>query len=884
MFRFRSLWPALLLMVAAAHAETLPDYQPPAYRQVCAMTEVLDAPGGRRIGQVPAGTRVTIGDLRFDGSGRDYLRITDGALQGFAAVDRMAHFCDFGQRQNAGAPRFLAPPNSCHVIVASRRTIPEVQTYARENSAYLPLMSVFQSVNGWYAISIGPISLKAVGQVLGPGSPLPDDAYCTTGANYVGILDRRGDVFDALSPTPPDDQTERWRWNCQNGKTADCLNYTRAAWDSRPHDDALIAELTRFDLLGCMGGLPLHCEELIKPELGGWIEKAASISQQEDANFPPRMEPELGKVSCDAGRLDGCLYLGRPELQFKTGDRAEYLTALQAYLQMCRQVRGWVCAELVQLIGMKAEVVGSPFAPDDQYALAQILTPTCARDADQGVCSRAYAGYAAFLNGADNRGAPPDENRLATAFAALSDGCAAGNVTACVAISNQRSRADAATRRRAAAKAIALCQQPGADAPGCSDLASTLPADLPETAGPALARYEEYAEACRTVSTRYASDACNSALHAYRQAKAAADMSVAEKLLRENCRSDRIAGCAALARLFEPREAGAEGATTADPGQPEQRLAALQKGCKAGAQAMGNCASLGYLQEQRGDFAAASAAYALGCTSAMFIRDPSYQGDQACFWGGEHAMRNTRDYATARRYLTFICDSDDWEMTPSACTSLGKMEAAGQGAPVNAAAAMAQFERACFHDRAETWDGEGCLLYGQLIVANRDRLDWNDIPYGVTIAAPGHKTPPEITAYGLSRASHAFLRACRQTDGADQQPACAANWALLTAWSRGDYPRLPRTCRVQNAAGRVISEKPCQYFVFHVLEFDDDGQAGLYVWPDGDRTVTRDSKGKRYLNGAEVGGHSVENGWECWTNAASGNRFCADQPEEAGEY
>lgn len=88
------------------------------------------------------------------------------------------------------------------------------------------------------------------------------------------------------------------------------------------------------------------------------------------------MEPELGKVSCDAGRLDGCLYLGTPALQFKTDDLAEHLTAFQAYLRMCRQVRGWVCEELVELISRNTQVVGGAFTPDDQYALAQILTPT----------------------------------------------------------------------------------------------------------------------------------------------------------------------------------------------------------------------------------------------------------------------------------------------------------------------------------------------------------------------------------------------------------------------------------------------------------------------------------------------------------------------------
>ena len=885
MFRYLGLLFALILMATAPHAETLPDYQPAAYRQVCTTADVLDAPGGARIGQLDAGTRVTISDLRFDSTGRDYLQVSNGDLQGFAAGENLAHFCNFTDRQDLINPRFLAPPNSCHVIVASRRTLPEVRAFASQNPNYLPMMTVFQSDNGWYAISIGPISLKAVGQVLGPSSPLPDDAYCSTGANYTAILDRHGDVFDALSDIAPDDPTELLRWNCQQGQTADCLRYNNAIWDTRPHDEAMKAELSRFDFLGCMGGHPVPCEELIKPELGGLIERAASLGRQYDADFPAKMEPELGKVSCDAGRLDGCLYLGRPALQFKTDDLAEHLTAFQAYLRMCRQVRGWVCAELVELISRNTQVVGSAFTPDDQYALAQILTPTCDRDGHRGVCGRMYSGHAAFLKGAEGA-APPDESRAATAFAALNTGCEGGSLTACVALSTQVDRADAAVRSRAAAKAIALCQPPNADAPGCSGLAFTLSPDLPETAGPLFAKYEEYAEECRTDTSRWSSNACSSALDAYRKTRVGGDLSVPEKLLRENCRPDRIAGCEALADIFDAHDVVTiGGGTIGGPGQPEQRLAALQMGCKAGTQGMSNCASLGLMQEKRGDFAAASAAYAVGCASAMFIKDPSYQGDHACFWGGEHAMKNTHDYATARRYLAFICDSNDWEMTPSACTMLGKMNAAGQGGPADLAAAMARLERGCFYDSAELADLEGCMLYGNMVMENRDHLDWNESGEGVTVAAPDHVAHGDVTAFGLSRASHAFLRACSFA-GPSQEPGCTANRKLLADWSRGDYPGMARTCRVQNAAGEVTSEKPCQQFVFYVPEFmaDGEGEATIYVWPDGDRTVTRHTAKGHRLNDAPVSDFTVGDDWICWTNATSGNRFCIDAIKAENEY
>lgn len=62
-------------------------------------------------------------------------------------------------------------------------------------------------------------------------------------------------------------------------------------------------------------------------------------------------------------------------------------------------------------------VASSPFIPDDQYALIQILMPTCGRNGHGGVFGRMSSGYAAFLKGAD-RAAVAAESRKATAFAA----------------------------------------------------------------------------------------------------------------------------------------------------------------------------------------------------------------------------------------------------------------------------------------------------------------------------------------------------------------------------------------------------------------------------------------------------------------------------------
>lgn len=67
----------------------------------------------------------------------------------------------------------------------------------------------------------------------------------------------------------------------------------------------------------------------------------------------------------------------------------------------------------------------------------------------------------------------------------------------------------------------------------------------------------------------------------------------------------------------------------------------------------------------------------------------------------------------------------------TACLAL--TDQSGHGGRMNPAASMAQFERACFDGRVETLGAEGCLLYGQAIIAKRDHLDWNDSSYRAAI-------------------------------------------------------------------------------------------------------------------------------------------------------
>ncbi|NHF72377.1 hypothetical protein [Paracoccus xiamenensis] len=866
MFRLFQFFLALILIAPGAWAETLPAYQPANVRQVCAPAALLDQPGGAVIGQLDPGMAVTIDGIGFDASGQGFLRIESQGEPGFAEMGPLYHFC-------APVHPLLAPPNSCHLVLARRASLEGVNEAAARSPDFLPMMTAYRTRDG-YALTAGPISLLARSRVLS-SDRLPEGADCETGADFTAPLDRIGDRFEMVPDTPPaeasNDAQQLLRWRCQQGEAADCARYSQALGDIRPRDDALEAEMARFDLLGCMAGRALSCQRLMESDQG-WINKPVFTALPNAGSGIALIEPELGKIGCDAGRVDSCLLLGRPELQFKTHERGAHLTAFLAYLHACRKAGGWTCEELAGLIDVTPQVLDASLTADDEYALAEALFSGCdlARASRRG-CNRAFTGFTRFAEAQTG-----DTTRDGVVYFRLRDGCAANNVIACVGVSKLERMFSVLDRRMAAARALELCEERGSAGAGCGSLAYTLSPDLPEARAPQQAKFDEEARKCAEESGLTASQACKSALSFFRDNLSSGPEDFPEQLLRENCSGDRIHGCAALASAYSVQERkGPDGQAISWPGQPDQRLRALQAGCKAGSVGMENCESLGWLLERQGDAAGASAAYAMGCTSAMTLdADPL-----SCYSGGKHALNNTRDYDTAGRYFTHVCDSDDLRIAPYACKYLGQMAAAGQGGDVDPSDAMAQFQRACFHDRVETVDGEGCLLYGRALIENRAHLDWDETTYGLAFV-PGHDSHPEIARYGLSRASHAFLRGCR--DGIGQ--ACDANRALLAAWSAGDYPRAAAACRVTDAAGRVTSQKDCGRFRYHVLEFEGDGAAEIFVWPDGDRTVTNRAGGDWRLNGGEVSDHRIGDGWECWTNARSGNSFCADYQEVVDEY
>lgn len=91
-------------------------------------------------------------------------------------------------------------PGECAIIVASRQSLPEAFQYIGENA--IDPTAIYQSKNGWYAISTGTIpnsgSQDFVASLAERGS-VPGDAYCSTGKAYVSIAWRK----QSGSASPP---------------------------------------------------------------------------------------------------------------------------------------------------------------------------------------------------------------------------------------------------------------------------------------------------------------------------------------------------------------------------------------------------------------------------------------------------------------------------------------------------------------------------------------------------------------------------------------------------------------------------------------------------------------------------------------------------------
>lgn len=865
--------------------------QPASQRQLCAAGPITDAPGGNVVAQTVPGDTVTIKDADFDADGALYFQIDSDAGPQFVPVRATAHFCDFPRRPAEGPVAFLAPPNSCHLIAASRRTLDEVNAFVADHAEYLPQMTVFRAKNGWYAISPGMISTLVAEQVLAEGENIPEDAYCADGANYFDVMDKVDGRFVEPDPPAPADPAARraeaagligqgrangdlalLNRSCLLGDAEGC---GFAAQHLRGGDDiseAARREMIRYDLMGCMLGSTTSCHNAMSDKNFGVDKTLFTALPDAGLNGPDRpvLETELRKIGCDAGIEQSCSELAQPVEQYQDTDPGRYLTALASAFRACQTAGGYPCQQFGQIAARKHDVTGSRWSEFSHYVRARLYAAQCriGEKPTSTPCDNAYALYMSFLD----TGIGTDNQRFEAAYF-LRDGCESGSPQACAYQSNLPDYFLLQERQQAAAKALALCDQQGKGETTCQKLDRVLGADLPETRAPIRAKYDEYASACRTGQATDGSNPCRDALRYYGEHISLDDIDEPLALLRETCRTDgKITGCDPLTRYYAGEVLSFGGdLRKAWPAQPEKAQEALVTGCIATLEAVGNCGSLGHYHEQAGDFTAAAKAYGLGCDTGMTAgKDQFYGQDRVCYWAAKNARDNLQDYANARRWFGYACDEGK---DPFACKFLGLMEAQAEGGPADPIAATWRYGQGCNMVKdISIGDGQACLFFGQSLLANRIDLameNWAGI--AVEPGTP-EALPDSLIMDVLTEASRAFVRGCAD----DIKDACTAFDKLLADWADGDYPRLAVQCRVEDAQGRVISAKSCNQFSIHLRDSGSDRSSMVFVWPDGDRTVLSERDGDPLLNNALAETYRSEDGARCRRNLATGRSFCVN--------
>lgn len=116
------------------------------------------------------------------------LRLTVALISGLAALPSA------GLAEQFGA-------NQCSIIVASRPSLDEAHRFRRENP-HLDIQGIFQSSNGWLALSVGTIEKNRVPTLLPDlksRRQIPSDSYCSDGDAYVDLVWSSSEV---AAPTP----------------------------------------------------------------------------------------------------------------------------------------------------------------------------------------------------------------------------------------------------------------------------------------------------------------------------------------------------------------------------------------------------------------------------------------------------------------------------------------------------------------------------------------------------------------------------------------------------------------------------------------------------------------------------------------------------------
>lgn len=895
--------PVVLMAVLSATpsvAQELP-YQPYEIRQLCSVNgdsqvEIFAGPGQSSGNSLPVGTEVAVDDVSFDEMGQLYYRAdypTGQGLEratGYIRAKAARNHCEYDERRQLTLKRFVAPPNTCHLIAASRGTIAEINDFARSYADFLPSMMAYRAENGWYAVSLGLIPTASAGFLLANTTRIPPDSYCSDGAGYIEVLDRRDDVFVQIAPAEQTtlretrdfarslnieaQQTKRadiFRRACDLGEADACAGYANTL---RGHgSDPMTTSLrNRYDLLACMGGITAGCNNAFVSINRPYLDHAMRTALPDR-----RMEgmlsiiPELAKIGCDMEYPGSCMQVLTSYRDAAKTDRAAFATTVAAGYTACLGGSFYNCREFNNLFRMKQTYFSEGLSASDYSEIGAQWRKICSHQVAGNSNKRCNEGYRAFSSVLWARDATPAQTTLARDF--LVEGCGQGNATACARLARPESGGSDDDRAAAARAATASCQGDDARAKVCNDLPyytndALIPAD-----SLAMARYTEQAEACAGGSPYE----CGGALSHYAREISNDDLGPVIAMLRENCTADRVTGCEALAKAYGSyKNTSAAGTITVGIDDPVLRMATLRLGC-SDLMAPGNtCDGLGDALAKLGDNAAASAAYDKGCTYILGLRDNqvSYREDWDCYNAAKHALLVTNDYSTANHFFTFVCDGDTAGLAPFACKYLGRIYDGGLGVERDADTARNYLGQSCFHRRVDDSDGEGCLLYGEQLIRDRETIYLNDRDFPEDAAVPQSVDAAEMQ-YVLEEASRAFQRGCKTRIPL----ACDANTDLLTQRLNGAFGFDTTDCFVRDKGDPDFIVQTCRSLTQFPNFSDPDTQSDplheeIFIWPDGDRTIVQQSGDVWRLNGNRTSGLVAGPSYDCVANPATGREFC----------
>jgi|GEM_PF-1519790 TPR repeat protein len=889
----------LLLMVSFSQplASDLPAFQTLNSRFVCAATPISPLPGRATSDHLPPGSPVQLLDVTFGPDSRLYFAVnyaTGTGLErenGFVPVEAVSNFCGFSERA-AGGQRFVAPPNSCHLIAHTAPNLAALNSAAEAFSAYRLSMAAYRTDNGQYALSLGLLNSKASPSILARAAQLPPESHCATGSSFVAALVKTETAFSPaeisgvsseaerlvaaralLQTAAPQQDAASLKKACDLGLSVACSLYAQAIYDAPDPAGQLPATVTHYALLGCMGGDVLGCKLAINRS-ENTLENAQFRAVDGGTGNPADLvTPELAKPGCDAGDAVSCILLARGTARDTTPTLVEAAANFAAYYTACQAGIAWVCRDLLDSFDpvIRARGQAASASADENYALAALLEKICAPGPAQPnipTCKPAYYKYRDFLQATQPD--TPADPRLTTAKALLDRGCAAGDPSACIAQTRLARHWSEEDRNNSAARATALCKAQTEKDTACSSLGTALDPTLPDAAPAKDEAYQALSVTCRTDPSASGPQACAAAV-AVATALPEDNRLQLEAMLDSACSNDMINGCQALAELLLHGSSRNPQHTT---DQDARAFAALETGCRFDNAPASTCLALARRLADTAQIPAAMAVLAKNCAAQMSAQTGRPETVSPCYEAAKFALHHKTHYPEALAWSDFACKAADAGLSPYACKLMGNIYARGLGTDVNPQQAAIAYQTGCFHPFVKTTDGEACFHYASLLL---NAYTSTDQATKATIVLSGDAYDPDQSAQSLiTEAARAYDMGCMD----DLEQACQLNQKLLADWSLGRYPHDRIHCSVKDDSGRTRSEKICRRFSFYQAAPERKQsrrqlRLDIHVWPDGDKTVIYQDDGRWLLNEVTTSAPQQTADTTCWRNPISKRSFCS---------